>query len=97
MQTAVEQISGQDVLLTTDADAVTPPEWIAANLQAISAGADIVCGQAIIDPGEGLAIPTHLHADDALECRLLGLLDAMAWRLDPELHDPRHANRSIRR
>jgi hypothetical protein len=84
------------VLLTTDADAVVPPDWISRNLQSIRSGADIVCGRAIIDPIEAAMIPAHLHADDALECRLIALLDELAWVLDPELHDapPRHIEAS---
>ena len=40
------------VLLTTDADAVPPPNWVEANLRAIDAGADIVGGHLVGDPIE---------------------------------------------
>jgi GT2 family glycosyltransferase len=76
-------------LLTTDADAVVSDDWVYRNLAALVAGADAVCGRAVIDPVEALAIPAHLHADDQLESELLDLLDEIAFALDPEPHDPR--------
>ena len=93
---AAERAGADGVLLTTDADGVVPPDWISRNLAALRSGADIVCGRAIIDPSEATAIPAHLHADDANECRLIALLDQFAWALDPEPHDPppRHVEAS---
>jgi GT2 family glycosyltransferase len=96
MDAAAEWAGPSGVLLTSDADAVVPPDWVARNLDALRRGADIVCGQAVIDPIEATMIPAHLHADDALECQLIALLDDMAWTLDPEPHDPlpRHTEAS---
>jgi glycosyltransferase involved in cell wall biosynthesis len=96
LQLAAKQADYDGVLLTTDADAVVPPNWIAQNLHAVKSGGDIVCGRALIDPVEATAIPAHLHADDARECRLIALLDTIAWMLDPEPHDklPRHTEAS---
>jgi GT2 family glycosyltransferase len=96
MHIAAAQAGDDGVLLTTDADAVVPPDWIFRNLVALRQGADIVCGRAVIDPVEAAMIPAHLHADDALECRLIALLDDLAWVLDPEPHDPprRHTEAS---
>jgi GT2 family glycosyltransferase len=83
-------------LLTTDADAIVPADWVRRNLAALDLGADVVCGRVEVDPVEAMLIPAHLHADDALECRLIGLLDDLAWLLDPEPHDPppRHTEAS---
>jgi glycosyltransferase involved in cell wall biosynthesis len=96
LQLAAKQADYNGILLTTDADAVVPPDWIARNLHALESGGDIVCGRAVIDPVEAIAIPAHLHADDARECRLIALLDTIAWMLDPEPHDkpPRHTEAS---
>lgn len=91
------QCAGNDgILLTTDADSVAPPEWLARNLAALRNGADVVCGRAIIDPLEAKLIPAHLHEDDARECRLIAALDHLAFLLDPEPHDPlpRHTEAS---
>jgi hypothetical protein len=76
------------VLITSDADAVAAPDWIERNCMAITSGVDLVCGRAILHSSEAALIPPHLHADDALECRLLELLDRIADRLDPDPSDP---------
>ncbi len=85
-----------DVLLTTDADGVVAPGWLAANLAAFAAGAEAVCGRAVIDPVEALLIPAHLHEDDARETTLTRLLDEIAARIDPDPADPwpRHTEHS---
>lgn len=84
------------VILTTDADAVTAPDWIERNLEAIEAGADAVCGMAVIDPVEALAIPAHLHDDDAREVAYVQLLNEMQSLILPDDADPwpRHAEDS---
>lgn len=96
MQLAAERVGDGGILLTTDADAVVPPDWVARNVRGLARGADIVCGRALIDPVEAALIPEHLHEDDALECQLMALLDMLAWMLDPEPHDPlpRHTEAS---
>ena len=88
MDLAAERAAPNGILLTTDADAVVPPDWVSRNVHGLLQGADVVCGRAIIDPIDASVIPAHLHADDALECRLIALLDDLAWTLDPEPHDP---------
>ncbi len=91
------QRAGQDgIVLTTDADAVVPPDWVSRNLAGLLRGADLVCGKAVINPTDVPLIPAHLHADDRLEQRLMSLLDDMAWLIDPDPHDPppRHTHHS---
>lgn len=96
MALAARRAGKDGVLLTTDADAIVPPDWVQRNLAALRRGADVVCGRAVIDPLEATMIPAHLHADDAREGRLIALLDEIAWILDPEPHDPlpRHTEAS---
>ena len=89
MQLAATLAGPRGVVLTTDADAVVPADWVALNLEALASGADIVCGQAVIDPHEARAIAAHLHADDALECEYADLLDALADATCPDPADPR--------
>ena len=88
MQHAAELAGAGGTLLTTDADAVVAHDWIERNLMALSAGADLVCGRAVVDPVEAALIPLHLHADDALECELADLLDQIAAKHDPDPADP---------
>ena len=89
MGRAAELAGRNGVLMTTDADAIVPPNWIALNMSALAAGADVVCGQAVIDPREAAAIPSHLHEDDALECQYADLLDAIGDAVCPDPVDPR--------
>jgi glycosyltransferase involved in cell wall biosynthesis len=78
----------EGVLLSTDADAEVPENWVEANLRAIEEGADAVCGQAVIDPIEALLIPTHLHEDDAREVAYGRLLDEIESIVLPDPADP---------
>lgn len=96
MEVAGEQAGAHGILLTTDADSVVPPDWVFRNVEALRRGAEVVCGRAVVDPHEAALIPAHLQDDDVQECRLIGLLDDLAWVLDPEMHDPppRHTEAS---
>ncbi len=96
MDLAAQSARPDDILLTTDADSVPAANWIAGNVAAIANGADAVCGRAILDPTEAALMPPHIHAGLALEQRLRGLLDRIAWLHDPEPHDPppRHTEAS---
>ncbi len=84
------------VLLTTDADGQVDPDWLAANLAAIAAGADAVAGWVDLHPIEWGLIPTELHEDDARECAYDALCDEIHARLDPDPADPapRHTQHS---
>ena len=84
------------VVITTDADGAVAPDWLGANLDALAAGADAVCGRAVIDPVDALLIPQHLHDDDAREVAYGHLLDHIAHLLDPDQADPwpRHTEAS---
>jgi hypothetical protein len=96
MEHAAGLLGPAGILLTTDADARVAPDWIRANLAALDAGADAVCGRAVIDPLEATLIPDILHADDALECAYADLLDEIHAVLDPDPADPwpRHTEHS---
>jgi hypothetical protein len=76
------------ILLTTDADGQVDPDWLAANLAAIAAGADAVCGWVELHPIDWGLIPATLHEDDARECAYDALLDEIHARLDPDPADP---------
>jgi hypothetical protein len=96
MQLAADLAGPRGILLTTDADTIVSADWVRRNLAASRDGADVVCGRVVVDPREAALIPAHLHEDDARECALIGLVDDIAWTLDPEFHDPppRHTEAS---
>ena len=96
MTLAAEQAGPAGVLLTTDADSLAPSDWLARNLAALAGGAELVCGQAVIDPVEALAIHPSLHEDDRLEIAYGTLLDAIDSLIDPDPADswPRHGEES---
>ena len=91
------RLAGSDgVILTTDADGRVDPDWLYANLAALAAGADAVCGWVELDPVEWGRIPTILHEDDARECAYDDLCDRLHALLDPDPADPlpRHTQHS---
>jgi GT2 family glycosyltransferase len=96
MRRAADLTRRGGVLMTTDADGRVAPDWIETNMAALAAGADAVCGRAIIDPEDATLIPAHLHADDALECAYGDLLDEIHALFDPDPADPwpRHTEHS---
>ena len=48
----LDLLDGKGVLLSTDADARPPSDWVSANLDAVSAGADLVGGALTLDEDE---------------------------------------------
>lgn len=76
-------------LLTTDADTVVGPDWLARNLAGLRTGCGAVAGRFEFDPGEAAAVlPAHLHRRRRLETAYEAILLALAARLDPLPHDP---------
>ncbi len=96
MDIAADLAGPDGILLTTDADGRVAPDWLAANVAALRAGADAVAGRAVIDPVEARLIPQALHDDDARECAYGALIDQIFSCLDPNQDDPwpRHMEES---
>ena len=90
------ELAGNGLILTTDADAVPDRTWIAENLAAMNAGADVVCGTVEMDDADALKLPHRLKSDDAREKFLLRSLDEITSLVDPEHADPwpRHQQNS---
>lgn len=91
------RLAGPDgVVLTTDADGIVDPDWLAATLDGLAAGADVVAGWVDLHPTEWGGIPVALHEDDARECAYDRLCDEMHGLLDPDPGDPlpRHTQHS---
>ncbi len=76
------------LLLTTDADTVVDPSWLAETVGAFEKGADAVGGDILIPASErqGLARQArHAYASDRRYLRAVCLLESL---LDPLAHDP---------
>ncbi|PYD82467.1 glycosyl transferase [Komagataeibacter oboediens] len=96
MQIAAALAEPDGIVLTTDADGRVAPDWLANTLAAFDAGADAVCGRALIDPADARIIPAHLHDDDRMETAYATMLDRIHDLSDPDPHDPwpRHTEHS---
>ena len=75
-------------ILTTDADSIVPPDWVAGNLAALEAGADAVAGRVELIPEEAALLPPSLPARGRLEDTYDALITEMEARIDPDPHDP---------
>jgi hypothetical protein len=84
---AMNALPAGGVLLTTDADSEVAPDWIAANLAEIDAGADAVAGVVAFNAAARATLPAF-STDRALEWRLADLHARLGTLLDPLTHDP---------
>ncbi|CAM2812262.1 glycosyl transferase [Komagataeibacter xylinus] len=96
MARAAELAGPKGIVLTTDADALVAPDWLAQTLAAFAQGADAICGRALIDPVEAARLPACLHDDDRAETAYATMLDRIHDLADPDPHDPwpRHVEHS---
>jgi glycosyltransferase involved in cell wall biosynthesis len=85
-----------DIILTSDADATVPPDWIARTVGLMEHGAEVVCGQIDIDPADASAMPQALHHAQALEHACAAAIDHLVAVIDPDPADPwpRHQENS---
>jgi hypothetical protein len=84
--------AGPGVLITTDADARPPTDWVSANLAAIAAGADLVGGRLVLDEGE--ATSPAIIAGRELWDRYWAQVRDIEDEIDPSPWDlpPRHGD-----
>lgn len=92
---AAMAIAGEigDILLTTDADCLPDPDWIAAHRAAFVRGVDAVAGRVSGDWAELQHLPPRALEIGALEWDYLGLVAQAEAIFAPAPHDPwpRHA------
>jgi len=88
MEWAASRAGAHGILLTTDADGVVCPDWLAVNLAALAGGVDAVAGRARIDPNDEARLPPALIEADARESRYAALLDEIDAHIDPDPFDP---------
>lgn len=96
MQTACAKTGPGGVVMTTDADARPDPDWIAANLRAITHGADLVGGRLYCDASEEAVLGPAFQRRAAIHARHAALADQLTGLIDPLAHDPlpRHTDHS---
>ena len=82
-----------EFILTTDADCVADPDWIAAHRAAFARGVDAVAGRVSGDWAELQQMPARSLEIGALEWDYLGLIAEAEAIFAPRAHDPspRHA------
>jgi glycosyltransferase involved in cell wall biosynthesis len=82
-----------DIVLTTDADCIPDPDWVAAHRDAFTAGVDAVAGRVSGDWEELQHLPPHARAIGDIEWDYLGVLAQAEAIFAPQPHDPwpRHA------
>jgi GT2 family glycosyltransferase len=100
MEVAAAGVAEDGMLLTTDADAVPDPGWLAGNLACLAAGADAVAGAIRLDSAEAAQLPAVLRDQIRAEERYGLLLDRLASLVDPDPLDPwprhpRHSGASL--
>ncbi len=74
-------------VLTTDADTVVAPDWIARTVAALC-DADAIAGRIVMDPNEAAALDPRLQTAYALQARYEFARVRLETLLDPLSHDP---------
>jgi cellulose synthase/poly-beta-1,6-N-acetylglucosamine synthase-like glycosyltransferase len=86
MDLAADRAGKDGLIVTTDADARPPPEWLAANRAAMQDGLDVVGGRIVID--EEASLPPSLASMVALANRYWAQVRAIEDAIDPVPWDP---------
>lgn len=84
--TAAHRYDG--LILTTDADSVVSPTWVAATLRAVAEGADAVAGYVDGMPAEKLALGPAFVTRGRREEAYLRVIAEVYALCDPRPHDP---------
>lgn len=92
MDIGAELATDDGILLTTDADARPPPDWIACNIASLASGLDVVGGRIFLDDAEDIAAPIRTMV--ALTDRYWAQVRAIEDDIDPIPWDrpPRHGD-----
>ncbi len=86
---ALADVSRHDAaLITTDADSICAPDWIAANCAALQRGAALVCGRIEISPEDTATLAADVLAASAVEGHYLALMRALEALVDPDPWNP---------
>jgi hypothetical protein len=88
MNAALDLVGSEGAVMTTDADSRVNRRWVAANLEELRAGADLVCGSVSPDFAEPAVFPPHVYPQGALEFLFQRMAAELEALLDPLPHDP---------
>ena len=90
MDTAWRRLEGVagGVILSTDADTLVAPDWVARNLAALDAGADAVGGAIGLRAGEIEAMEAGARRAYVRDRRYQALVARLEDKLDPQPGDP---------
>ncbi|MGO4338536.1 glycosyltransferase family 2 protein [Labrys sp. KB_33_2] len=92
MDIAAEQLETADlhngVILTTDADSIVSPSWLASSWQEFSQGADCIAGYIDADPHEFIELGRSFQYRGFFEEHYHALVAEIFALLDPRPHDP---------
>jgi hypothetical protein len=80
--------SDDNILLTTDADSLVTPSWLASNIKYLQRGVDCVAGFIDAEPYEIMSCGPAFLARGRLEDTYLRLAAEIYARCDPRPHDP---------
>ncbi len=96
LEYAARDVAGAEIILTTDADALPPANWVERHVAHIAAGAELVCGTIAMDAADAARIPARLHDEHEREAECLAALDELTAAIDPDPDDPwpRHQQHS---
>ena len=79
---------GAGAILSTDADTLVAPDWIARNLAAIDGGAEVVGGVIHLCAGDLETLEEGVRAAYLRDRKLQALVAQLESLLDPDPHDP---------
>lgn len=93
MDMACGHLAAQGALLTTEADTLVRPDWVACNLAELR-HAELICGTVLVRADEAQARPSAVAAHGSAERDDLTACVRLVAHLDPQAHDraPAHHN-----
>jgi len=96
LELAAVDIAPDTPLLTTDADASPPRDWVRRNLAHLADGARLVCGGIHLDPSEAVSLPDPLTDGGDVAERYKEAMRELENRLDPDFWNrwPHHGESS---
>ncbi|PNY79590.1 glycosyl transferase family 2 [Deinococcus koreensis] len=84
---AADLAGEQGIIVSTDADTLTHPDWLAGLLAPLRCSA-ASAGRLMLDPGERARLSAPIRHTHLLDCAYRWAATQLTARLDPDPHDP---------